>query len=160
MRDDTHHIAQFNIARAVSPLDSATMAPFMNELEPINARADAALGFVWRLQTGQGDATSLHPYEDDRIIVNMSVWQSIEALHRFVYAERHAGVMARRREWFEPLAAPHLVLWWIAAGALPSVEDGMARLAHLRAHGPSAHAFTFKARFDPPAETAPRQARR
>lgn len=155
MRDDGHHIAQFNVARAVAPLESEAMASFMAELEPVNARADAADGFVWRLQTALGDATSLQAYDDPRIIVNMSVWRSVEALHRFAYAERHAHVMARRKSWFEPPREAHLVLWWIPAGTLPDIEDGMQRLAHLRARGPTSHAFTFKSRFQPP--VAPRR---
>lgn len=152
MRDGAHHVAQFNIARAVAPLESAAMAEFMAELEPVNARADAAEGFVWRLQTEQGDATSLEAYDDPRVIVNMSVWASIEALHRFVYAEKHARVMARRRQWFEPIAGPHLVLWWIPAGTLPGLDEAKERLAHLHAHGSTAYAFDFKSRFEPPAE--------
>ena len=155
MSERFHHVAQFNIARAIAPLDSCAMSEFMAELEPVNALADAAQGFVWRLQTGEGNATDLRAYDDPRVIVNMSVWRSVDALHRFVYAERHARVMSKRKEWFEPLETAHLVLWWIRAASVPSVEEGKARLAYLHAHGPTPHAFTFKSRFAPPATSPP-----
>ena len=121
------HIAQFNIARMRAPLESPLMADFLAALDPINARADAAPGFVWRLKTDAGNAVSLHPYGDPLIIVNLSVWQSIESWHAFVYTEQHAGVMANRKQWFEPLSPPYLVLWWLPAGKTPTVEQGMAK---------------------------------
>lgn len=158
MRSGDHHIAELNIARAIAPLESATMAEFIAELAPVNALADAAGGFVWRLQTDQGDATTLQVFDDPRIIVNMSVWRSVEALRRFVYAERHAGVMAKRRAWFEPLAPPYMVLWWIPSGTVPTIDEGKSRLFCLRDHGPTAQAFTFKSYFDPPAGTQPETA--
>jgi Domain of unknown function (DUF3291) len=140
------HIAQLNIGRARGPVDGPIMAEFMALLDPVNAVADASPGFVWRLQTDEGNATALRPYEDDRMIVNMSVWESIEDLAAFVYHSGHVDVMRRRREWFEPMK-PYMVLWWIPAGELPTVEEAKERLAHLRDHGPTPFAFTFNARF-------------
>jgi heme-degrading monooxygenase HmoA len=144
-----HHLAQLNIGRLVAPLDAPEIADFVAALDTINALADAAPGFVWRFQTEAGDATALRPYDDDRMIVNFSVWESMEALHQYVYRTAHAEVMARRREWFERLADAFMVLWWVPAGHQPSTEEAVARLDHLRAHGPSAHAFTFKQPFAP-----------
>jgi hypothetical protein len=143
------HIAQLNIGRAVAPVESPALAEFMALLDPINALADAAPGFVWRLQTEEGNATALRPYDDDRMIVNMSVWETVEDLAAFVYRGDHVAVMRRRREWFEVMK-PYMTLWWVPAGSIPSVDEAKERLAHLRDHGPTPFAFTFKARFPAP----------
>lgn len=126
------------------------MADFVALLEPVNALADASPGFVWRLQTDDGDATAIRAFDDDRILVNASVWESMEALWRFVYDGRHLDVMRRRREWFTRLADAHLVLWWIPAGSIPTLADMRERTEHLRADGPTPYAFTFKRHFPPP----------
>lgn len=140
------NIAQVNIAMAKAPLDSRQLAGFVAALEPINALADAAPGFVWRLQTEDGDATAIRGFGDDRLIVNMSVWESIDALASFVYRSGHLAVMRRRREWFQRVRL-HMTLWWVPVGLMPTVADAEERLAHLREHGPTPFAFTFKARF-------------
>jgi hypothetical protein len=145
------HLAQLNIALPREPLDTPLLAEFVEALEPVNAAADGAPGFVWRLQTDDGDATGVRGFGDDRLIVNMSVWESLEVLRQFVYSSReHLDVMRRRRAWFEQLADLHMVLWWVAAGELPSVADAEERLALLRAIGPSLQAFTFRRHFPPP----------
>jgi heme-degrading monooxygenase HmoA len=140
----THHIAQVNIARMRAPLDDASMAGFVARLDEINALADGAPGFVWRLQTPEGNATYLRPYDDDRILFNLSVWESIEALKEYVYKTAHAELLRGRRDWFEHFDGAYLALWWVPAGHIPDVEEAKARLAHLAERGPSAHAFTFK----------------
>jgi heme-degrading monooxygenase HmoA len=145
-----HHLAQVNIARLLAPLDSPQLAGFVARLAEINALADRAPGFVWRLQTPEGNATELRPYDDDRIIVNMSVWETVESLHAFVYRSDHVAVMRQRRAWFEQMTDPFMVLWWVPVGHIPSVDEAKARLAHLRAHGESGAAFTFKRPFPPP----------
>lgn len=142
------HVAQVNIARARAPIDSPLLADFRAMLDPINALADRSPGFVWRLQTEDGDATGIRGFGDDRIIVNMSVWESIDHLADFVYRSAHIEVMRRRREWFERISL-HAALWWVPAGHEPSVAEAEERLAHLRRHGPTPHAFTFKQRFSP-----------
>ena len=147
MSDPGWHLAQVNIALPHEPLDTPALAGFVAELEPVNALANAAPGFVWRLQTDEGDATSIKAFGDERLLVNMSVWESIEALWAFVYAGGHLAVMRRRREWFSRLAESHQALWWVPAGHLPTVEEAEERLARLRAEGPTPYAFTFKARF-------------
>jgi hypothetical protein len=126
------------------------LADFVASLEPVNALADDSPGFVWRLQTDDGDATAIRAFDDERILVNASVWESMESLWRFVYDGRHLEVMRRRREWFTRLAEAHLGLWWIPAGSIPTLADMRERIEHLRAHGPTPYAFTFKRHFPPP----------
>jgi heme-degrading monooxygenase HmoA len=142
------HVAQLNIARGKAPLDSPLLAEFMAALDPVNALADSSPGFVWRLQTEDGNATSVRAFDDDRIIVNMSVWESIDALANFVYRSDHIAVMRRRREWFERVTV-HMVLWWVPDGHEPSVAEAEDRLEHLGRHGPTPYAFTFKRRYLP-----------
>ncbi|WP_030167858.1 DUF3291 domain-containing protein, partial [Spirillospora albida] len=142
-----HHLAQFNLATLTAPLDSPALADFVALLDPVNALADAAPGFVWRLtEEGEPDATGLRPAGHD-VIINYSVWESAETLWDFVYRTPHLDTMRRRREWFRRHAEAHLVLWWIPAGYTPTVEEAMERLAHLRGHGPSPRAFTFASAF-------------
>jgi hypothetical protein len=129
------------------------MAGFMGALEPINAIADAAPGFVWRLQDEAGDATAIRPFEDDSLMINMSVWESREALWRFVYDSEHLAVMRRRREWFARMKV-FMALWWIPAGTLPTLEDAKERLAALELRGPTPYAFTFKRPFSTVGEEA------
>ena len=146
-----HHLAQLNVARLLAPIDAPQLADFVARLEPVNALAEATPGFVWRLQTEDGDATAIRAFDDEMILVNMSVWESIDALAEFVYRSDHVDVMRRRREWFEHDAQPYLVLWWIPAGTTPTVEEARARLEHLRELGPTPHAFTFRQPFPPSA---------
>ena len=146
----SYHVAQCNIGRVRAPLDSPQLAGFVAALEPVNRMADEAPGFVWRLQTEAGDATAIRAFEDDMLLLNMSVWESIEALAEFTYRTPHRDVMRRRREWFERLADAYLVLWWVPAGTLPTVVEARARLEALRRDGPTPQAFTFHSPFPPP----------
>ena len=138
------HLAQVNIARMTAPLDSPVMAGFVARLDEINALADHSDGFVWRLQTDAGNATYLRPYDDDRILFNLSVWRDVESLKHYVYKTAHAELLRQRREWFEHFDGMYLALWWVPAGHIPSVDEAKQRLAHLEANGPSQFAFTFK----------------
>jgi hypothetical protein len=138
-----HHLAQLNIARLRAPLDSPELAGFVALLPEINGLAERSPGYVWRLQDESGDATALRPFGPD-IIVNLTVWESVESLHTFSYRTAHLEPMRRRREWFVPADGPHLVLWWIPAGTRPSVAEAAERLDLLRRRGPSAEAFTFR----------------
>ena len=147
------HVAQINVGRLLAPVDSPVVAEFMNALDPINALADQSPEFVWRFQTDEGNATAVRPYDDDDILVNLSVWESIEALEAFVYRSGHTAFLRRRREWFGRMDEAMLALWWIPEGRLPTLEEAVARLDHLRRHGPSAHAFTFRSRFPAPPTT-------
>jgi len=130
-------------------MDAPVMADFRAALDPINALADQATGFVWRLQTDEGDATAIRAYEDERMIVNMSVWESLTALRAFVYTSGHTSVMRQRARWFEKLET-YLVLWWVPVGHEPTIEEATQRLEHLKRHGPTAYAFTFRANFPAP----------
>lgn len=149
------HIAQMNVATALYAMDDARMQDFVDNLDRINALAEASPGFAWRLKDDSGNATNIKVGDDPRFIVNMSVWASVEALFDFVYRTAHMPVMVRRREWFRKPEGPFQVLWWIPAGTAPTVEEGMRRLARLAAEGPSAAAFSFKHRFPPPGIAGP-----
>ena len=144
------HLAQFNIARAKGPMDSPVMQGFVDQLDRINALADRSPGFVWRLQTEEGDATALQVFEDERIIVNMSVWNSLEALKSYVYSGEHLEVLKNKKSWFEKIKGPALALWWIPAGTLPTIDDAKAALQTLSDRGPSAAAFSFARPFSEP----------
>ena len=146
------HLAQVNIARALAPLDSPQLAGFVANLEPVNALADAAPGFVWRLQSDEGDATSIRAYDDERIIVNLSVWDSVETLRDFVFGGLHIEVLRRRREWFAVLGEAYTAMWWVPAGTIPTVDEAKARLATLEAKGPTPDAFTLRSPFPSPAD--------
>ena len=145
-----YHVAQCNIGRVLASLDSPQLAEFVTALEPVNRMADEAPGFVWRLQTEAGDATAIRAFEDDMLLLNMSVWESIEALAEFTYRTPHRDVLRRRRRWFERLAEAYMVLWWIPADTLPTVADAKGRLEKLRRDGPSPEAFTFQSPFPSP----------
>lgn len=145
----TFHLAQVNIARAKAPLESDTMSGFVACLDEINALADRSPGFVWRLQTGEGNATYLRPYDDDRILFNMSAWESLEDLRAFVYRTAHAELLRQRHEWFRKFEGVYMALWWVPAGHVPSIDEAKKRLAHLEEHGPTQFAFTFRDSFPP-----------
>lgn len=150
-----YFLAQVNIGEIRAPIDSELLADFMAALAPINALADASPGFVWRLQTDAGNATALRIFGDDRLMVNMSVWESLDALADFVYRSAHAGVMRRRRKWFYPLERAIFALWWAPAGHIPTIAEAEERLRILEARGPSPEAFTFRAPYPPPGAAAP-----
>jgi Domain of unknown function (DUF3291) len=144
------HIAEVNIAVPIEPLESDRLADFMAQLDPVNAVADTSPGFAWRMQDDSGNNTEIRGFGDDRVVINMSVWESLDALRAFVYANcAHLDVLRRRREWFERLRF-YLVLWWVPAGHRPTVAEAEARLARLERLGPTPEAFTFRVHFPPP----------
>jgi uncharacterized protein DUF3291 len=143
MASNYYHLAQVNIGRARGPMDSPIMAGFISQLARINALADQSPGFVWRLHTESGDATSVLPYEDPDIHINMSVWESIEPLRNFVYRSNHLGVMRDRSQWFESMSEAYLALWWIPAGHIPTIAEARERLEFRRAFGDTPLAFSF-----------------
>jgi Domain of unknown function (DUF3291) len=146
----SYFLAQLNIGVIKGPMDSPLMADFAAGLDRINALAETSPGFVWRLQTEAGDATAIRPFENENMLVNMSVWRDVESLNKYVYNSAHVELMRRRREWFEPMREAYLVLWWVPCGQRPTVDEAIARLATLRANGPTAEAFTFRKAFPPP----------
>ena len=143
----TSHLAQANVARMRGPLEDDVMAGFAARLEPLNALADESPGFVWRYQTDAGDATEVRVFNDELILFNMSVWESIEALENFVYRSNHIEALQKKAEWFERANRASLALWWIEAGHLPSVEEAKERFDILWSDGPNAEVLTFKDRF-------------
>ncbi|MDN3638210.1 DUF3291 domain-containing protein [Simiduia curdlanivorans] len=146
---DRYCLAQINIARARDSMDSETMAGFVERLDEINGLADAAPGFIWRLQTADGDATSIQAFDDPKLIVNMSVWADRDSLRNYVYKSLHVELIRDREAWFEKIAIAHQALWWLPQDHIPTVEEGKARLQHLEDYGPTAHAFTFAKYFEP-----------
>ena len=142
------HLAQANIARMRAPLDDPIMEGFVSRLEPLNSLADAGPGFVWRLQTDDGDATALQVFDDELILFNLTVWESKEALESYVYRTNHVGAMQKRAEWFERPSKSPFVLWWVEAGHIPTEAEAKDRLEMLWENGPSPDAFTFRAWFD------------
>ena len=147
------HIAQLNVGTTVAPLDSPELADFVAALDGVNTLAESSRGFVWRLKSDGGNATGIRASDDPNFIVNMSVWESVEALFEFVYRSMHTKVMVRRREWFQKPDQAFQVLWWVPAGHAPTVQEALERLEHLRKHGPTAHAFTFKERYPAPGDS-------
>jgi len=148
----TYRLVQINIARMLAPFDDPLMAEFVAQLAPVNALADSTPGFVWRLQTESGDATSIRIYEDQMVAVNMSVWESVDALREFAYKSSHAGVMRDRKRWFERFDGPYMALWWVPAGHIPTPQEGKERLEYLRQHGDTERAFSFQHVFPKPSE--------
>jgi heme-degrading monooxygenase HmoA len=145
-----YQLAQLNIGIIRGPMDSPVMAEFAANLERINALAERSPGFIWRLQTEEGDATAIRPFENPEMLVNMSVWRDLESLRQYVYHSAHVEIMRRRREWFERMSQAFLVLWWVPQGQRPSVTEAIARLELLRNRGPDPQAFTFRHAFLPP----------
>jgi Domain of unknown function (DUF3291) len=153
-------LAQVNIGRLREPLDSPRLAGFVAALDPVNAAADAAPGFLWRLQTEDGNATAVRAFEWDQagsagIIMNMSVWESPETLAAFVYSDTHRAVLTKRRQWFERMTEAYTALWWTPRGTIPATQDAEDRVRLLRAHGPTQQAFTLKMLFPPPGADDP-----
>jgi hypothetical protein len=145
------HLAQMNVGRIRARLEDPIMDGFRNQLDTINRLADATPGFVWRLQTEQGNSMAIRPYaNDERMAITVSVWESLEALQQFVYRSAHAASLRDRRQWFEPSDGPSLALWWIPAGHIPTVAEAIDRLQLLRERGPSPDGFTFRKPFPPP----------
>ena len=146
-----HELAQLNIGVIRAPMDSPVMAEFANNLDRINALAEASPGFIWRLQTEEGNATAIRPFENENLLVNMSVWRDVESLKAYVYDSAHVGFMRRRREWFELMKEAYLVLWWVPKGHRPDIAEAIAKLELLKAKGPGPEAFTFAQPFPPAA---------
>jgi hypothetical protein len=149
------NLAQINVARLVAPQGDPRVAPFFAALDRINALADQAPGFIWRLQSDSGNATDIQSTGDPLLLVNLSVWADAEALFDFVYRSAHTSVMTKRREFFERFEGAYQALWWIEAGHVPTIDDGLARLWRLDRYGPTREAFTFKMRFPAPGSDVP-----
>ena len=148
--NQAYQLVQVNIGRTLAPLDDPVMKAFVDQLDHINQLAENSPGFVWRLQSASGDATNIPWSDDPQVIVNMSVWESIEALEQYAYAGAHLAVLKHRKSWFEKPQGPILALWWVPAGTRPTVEDAKRALRNLSERGPTSAAFTFAKRFAAP----------
>jgi hypothetical protein len=144
-----YELAQLNIAIMKAPLESPPMVDFVANLDRINALAESSPGYVWRLQTEDGDATALRPLGDDTLI-NISVWADVASLNKYVYGSAHTEIMRRRKEWFQTMREAWVVLWWVRKGHRPDIEEAVAKLELLRAKGPTPEAFTFRKAFPAP----------
>jgi hypothetical protein len=148
-----YHLAQINIGRLLAPIDDPQIAEFVAQLDPINALADKAPGFVWRLQSASGNATDIiYNPEDPSILLNMSVWESLEALRNYIYRSDHARVLRNRAKWFEKMDKPIYCLWWVPEGHIPTVVEGRERLEHYQQHGATPYSFWFSQHFPQPAD--------
>ncbi len=147
---EKYQLAQVNVAQAKAEMDTETMSGFVARLDEINALADQAPGFVWRLQTEEGDATALRVFDDPLLLVNISVWESIEALRTFVYKSLHVELIQDREAWFNKMGMAHQALWWIPHGHIPTVQEAKEKLEHIRQYGPTQEAFTFGQTFTQP----------
>lgn len=152
-----YQLAQVNVARLLAPLDSEQLTDFVANLDPINALAEQSPGFVWRLKKEEGDGTTIQAFDDSMIIVNLSVWETVDALKIFTYDSAHVAMMKRRREWFSRFQTSYMVLWWIEKGHIPTPQEARQRLEMLDEHGPTALAFTFRVLFDSPETHQPEQ---
>ena len=139
----TFQIAQVNVAQAKADMESELMRGFVSRLDEINALADRADGFIWRLKEDSGSATAIRVFDDPLLLINMSVWADLEALKNYVYKSLHVELIKDREAWFNKMGESHQALWWIPAGHIPSTEEARKKLEYIRKHGPSAQAFTF-----------------
>jgi hypothetical protein len=140
-------LAQLNIALAKYPLDAPEIKEFVDNLELVNGIAESSEGFVWRLKDESGDATNIQAFEDPNMIVNMSVWDSVDSLKNFMFRTHHRDFMRRKGDWFHRLPEDTYVLWWTEEGHIPTLEEAIERLEHLRETGDTPYAFTFKTNF-------------
>ncbi len=140
----TKNLAEINIGKLLHPKDDPRMSGFFDNLDRINAVADRMPGFVWRLKDDSGNATGLRPFADPDLLVNLSVWESVEALEKFVWQTAHSAIYRKKVSWFAPTSSTHMALWWVDAGHIPTPAEGMERIEHLSVHGPSEFAFDWK----------------
>jgi hypothetical protein len=138
------HLAELNIGRVRYPLDDPRMADFVDNLALVNGLAERSEGSVWRLKDASGNATSIHAFDDPRVILNISVWASVEALERYVWQTVHKRFYGRRHEWFDKMDGAHFVMWWVPVGHKPTVQEAVERLQSLQRNGPSDFAFGWE----------------
>jgi hypothetical protein len=144
-----YHLAQVNIGKILAPMDSPQMAGFKNNLDRINSLAEKSEGFVWRLKDDSNNATSIKVFDDDFIIINMSVWKNMESLYQYVYQSDHSNYLKRRKEWFEKMPEMYMALWYVPELHIPNSSEATERLFYLRKNGESPFAFGFKNKYTP-----------
>tara|TARA_R110002020_G_scaffold42303_3_gene124159 strand:+ start:231 stop:692 length:462 start_codon:yes stop_codon:yes gene_type:complete len=151
MLDKKYQLAQINISRMIGVnINDPIMKEFVDNLDKVNNLAEHSEGFVWRLKDENNDATSFNPYNDEQVIINISVWESIESLETFVYKTLHTNFLKRRKEWFQKFGKVTTAMWWISEGDFPSVENAVEQLDYLQKNGPSQKVFDFRNKYAPP----------
>ena len=147
-----YQLAEINVARMKGiNIDDPIMKEFVDNLDVVNELAENSEGFIWRLKDDNNNATSLNPYDDEQVIINISVWESVETLEQYVFKTFHSDFLKRRKEWFHKYGQVHTAMWWIEAGNYPTVEEAVAKLASLQKDGATQDVFNFKDRFSVPA---------
>ena len=151
MLDKKYQLAQINISRMIGVnINDPIMKEFVDNLDKVNNLAEHSEGFVWRLKDENNDATSFNPYNDEQVIINISVWESIASLETFVFKTLHTDFLKRRKEWFQKFGKVSTAMWWISEGDFPSVENAVELLDYLQKNGPSQKVFNFRNKYAPP----------
>ncbi len=146
-----YFIAEINIAKMKGvDINDPIMKEFVENLDAVNQIAEKSEGFVWRLKDENNNATILNPYNDETIIINVSVWKSIETLENFMYRTFHSDFLKRRKEWFLTYGSAHTAMWWIPEGHIPTMQEAVDKLSFLQTNGPSPNSFDFRHKFPAP----------
>jgi hypothetical protein len=144
-----YHLAQVNVARAKAEMNTETMRGFMDQIDAMNALADTADGFIWRMVGDGGDYTSIRPFDDPLVIMNISLWRDVDSLKNYVYKTTHMDIVRARHAWFDKMSDIQQALWWIPAGQRPTALEAREKLELLRRLGATPEAFTFAQTFPP-----------
>jgi hypothetical protein len=148
---NSYHIAEINIARMKGVnINDPIMKEFVDNLEKVNAIAESSEGFIWQLKDDNNNATEMNPYDDEQVIINVSVWESIESLESYIYKSMHSDFLKRRREWFHSFGKVYTAMWWVAVGEVPTLQDAVDKLEHLQVYGASEKVFDFRNKFPKP----------
>jgi hypothetical protein len=148
---NNYQIAEINIARMKGVnINDPIMKEFVDNLDSVNALAENSVGFVWRLKDDTNNATNLNPYNDEQVIINVSVWESIETLETYVYKTVHTDFLKRRREWFQAFGKVYTAIWWIPKGHFPTIQEAVDRLDYLQKNGATEYVFDFRKKYSPP----------
>jgi hypothetical protein len=146
-----YQLAEINVAEMIGVnIDDPIMKEFVDNLDAINQLAEESEGFVWRLKDESNNAASFNPYNNEKIIINISVWDTIETLEHFTYKTFHTDFLRRRKEWFTKYGKVNYALWWIKKDAFPTIDKCVEQLEYLKVHGPTEKAFNFKTKFPKP----------
>ena len=146
----SYNIAEINIGRIKGvTIDDPVMKEFVDNLEKVNTLAETSEGFVWRLKDDADNATHFNPYHDEQVIINVSVWESIEALEHFMYKTVHVDFLKRRREWFQAFGKVYTAMWWIPKGEVPTLQEAVEKLDYLQKHGATEKVFDFRNKYLP-----------
>jgi len=148
-----YQIAEINVARMRGVnINDPIMKEFVDNLDKVNALAESSKGFIWRLKDESNNATNLNPFNDEQVIINISVWQSIETLENFIYKTFHTEFLKRRKEWFQSYGKAYTAMWWTPKGQYPAIQEAIEKLDYYQKNGPSELVFDFRNKYLPPHE--------